>query len=121
MVKLMWSTESGMPERVYAFGASLLLALPVVRHIMSWMGVVPADKQVMLDVLSKASGGALPEGIAGIFTGASRYHSFFLKPSYCPAPSSPPPLSCSLSCPLSSGAASGFDTHLAKGLSRYFH
>lgn len=69
----MWSTESGMPERVYAFGASLLLALPVVRHIMSWMGVVPADKQVMLDVLSKASGGALPEGIAGIFTGASRY------------------------------------------------
>ena len=69
---LLWCTDSGMPERVYAFGASLLLALPVVRHIMSWMGVVPADKQVMLDVLSQGSGGALPEGIAGIFTGASR-------------------------------------------------
>ena len=39
---------------------------------MLWMGVVPASKDVMLDILSKASGGALPEGIAGIFTGASR-------------------------------------------------
>ncbi|DBB16583.1 hypothetical protein WJX82_009621 [Trebouxia sp. C0006] len=64
--------DSGMPERTYAFGASLLLALPIVRHVMSWMGVVPASKHVMLDVLSKASGGAMPEGIAGIFTGASR-------------------------------------------------
>ncbi len=64
--------DSGMPERTYAFGASLLLALPIVRHMMSWMGVVPASKHVMLDVLSKASGGAMPEGIAGIFTGASR-------------------------------------------------
>ena len=64
--------DSGMPDKVYAFGASLLLALPIVRHIMSWMGVVPASKDVMLNVLSKASGGALPEGIAGIFTGASR-------------------------------------------------
>ena len=81
---LMWVTGSGMPERVYAFGASLLLALPVVRHIMSWMGVVPANKQVMLDVLSKASGGALPEGIAGIFTGASRCISSFLMPSCWP-------------------------------------
>ncbi len=64
--------DSGMPERTYAFGASLLLALPIVRHMMSWMGVVPASKHVMLDVLSKASGGAMPEGIAGIFIGASR-------------------------------------------------
>ena len=64
--------DSGMPERTYAFGASLLLALPVVRHLMLWMGVVPASKDVMLRVLSQASGGAMPEGIAGIFTGASR-------------------------------------------------
>ena len=80
----MWITGSGMPERVYAFGASLLLVVPVVRHIMSWMGVVPADKQVMLDVLSKASGGALPEGIAGIFTGASRCNSSSHLSSCCP-------------------------------------
>lgn len=90
IMPLMWRTGSGMPERVYAFGASLLLALPVVRHIMSWMGVVPADKQVMLDVLSKASGGALPEGIAGIFTGASRCISSF---PYVQLLSPPPPLS----------------------------
>lgn len=70
--KLHHCVDSGMPERTYAFGASLLLALPIVRHVMSWMGVVPASKHVMLDVLSKASGGAMPEGIAGIFTGASR-------------------------------------------------
>jgi len=70
--KLHHCVDSGMPERTYAFGASLLLALPIVRHMMSWMGVVPASKHVMLDVLSKASGGAMPEGIAGIFTGASR-------------------------------------------------
>ena len=81
-----------MPERVYAFGASLLLAVPVVRHIMSWMGVVPADKQVMLDVLSQASGGALPEGIAGIFTGASRFNASFHLPSCCPILALPPPL-----------------------------
>lgn len=73
--------DSGMPERTYAFGASLLLALPIVRHMMSWMGVVPASKHVMLDVLSKASGGAMPEGIAGIFTGASR----------CTCPAQQPP------------------------------
>lgn len=77
-----------MPERVYAFAASLLLMVPVVRHIMSWMGVVPADKQVMLDVLTHASGGALPEGIAGIFTGASRCTSSLRSCSAeCPAPS----------------------------------
>ena len=95
IVTLVWLAGSGMPERVYAFGASLLLAVPVVRHIMSWMGVVPADKQVMLDVLSKASGGALPEGIAGIFTGASRCISTF--PTY-PAVVSSRPLSGPLPC-----------------------
>lgn len=86
ILTLVCCTESGMPERVYAFGASLLLRLPVVRHIMSWMGVVPADKQVMLDVLSKASGGALPEGIAGIFTGASRCNFPFHMPAIVPPP-----------------------------------
>lgn len=71
-LSLFQCADSGMPERTYAFGASLLLALPVVRHLMLWMGVVPASKDVMLHVLSQASGGAMPEGIAGIFTGASR-------------------------------------------------
>ena len=64
--------DAGMPTRVYSFAATVLLHLPVVRQLMSWMGVVSADKQTMLDVLSQGSGGALPEGIAGIFTGAAR-------------------------------------------------
>ena len=61
---------------------------------MSWMGVVPANKQVMLEVLSKASGGALPEGLAGIFTGASRCISSTLCPAVLPTP---PPLLSALS------------------------
>jgi 2-acylglycerol O-acyltransferase 2 len=39
---------------------------------MAWVGVHPADKQTMLKVLAHTSAGGLPEGIAGIFTGADR-------------------------------------------------
>lgn len=68
-------TDTGLPTRIYSFAATVLLHLPVVRQLMSWMGVVSADKQTMLDILAKGSGGALPEGIAGIFTGAARLAS----------------------------------------------
>lgn len=74
-----------MPDRIYSFAATVLLYLPIVRQCMSWMGVLAAEKETMLHVLSRASGGALPEGIAGIFTGAGRYaqrpcpHAAFLE------------------------------------------
>ena len=43
--------------------ATVLLKLPLLRHIYAWMGCVPADYHAMRDTLKHASVGVVPEVI----------------------------------------------------------
>ncbi|CAL8461777.1 g1308 [Coccomyxa elongata] len=51
--------------------ASVLLRLPFVRHLFAWIGAHPADKHTLAALLQRTSVGMQPEGIAGIFCGAT--------------------------------------------------
>ncbi|KAK9808224.1 hypothetical protein WJX73_010719 [Symbiochloris irregularis] len=51
--------------------ASIFFSLPLIKHNYAWVGCLSADKQSMLTALKHSSLACLPEGIAGIFEGAS--------------------------------------------------
>lgn len=51
--------------------ADIFFSLPFVKHNYAWIGCVGASKKVMMETLKHYSLACLPEGIAGIFQGAS--------------------------------------------------
>ncbi|CAL8465555.1 g5091 [Coccomyxa elongata] len=62
--------ETGLPTGTKGAIATVLLKLPLLRHVYAWMGCVPADYHVMKEQLQTTSIGLVPEGVAGIFLGA---------------------------------------------------
>lgn len=63
----------GIPERTAGAVATVLLHLPGLRYFMVKMGCHPAGRASMVAMLRRRSVGIIPEGIAGLFRGASRW------------------------------------------------
>lgn len=64
--------QAGLPMPVIkATIADIMFSLPGIKHVLAWGGCHPAKRGVMLRILKKASLGCLPEGIAGVFHGAT--------------------------------------------------
>ena len=65
--------RSGLPKRIRPAVATVLLHTPVLRHVLAWLGCIPATRAAMEAALAGGeSVGATPEGIAGIFAGSTR-------------------------------------------------
>ncbi|KAK9908698.1 hypothetical protein WJX75_001591 [Coccomyxa subellipsoidea] len=62
---------SGMPGPWEGVVASIMLQLPFIRHMFAWIGAHPADRETLAALLKRTSVGMQPEGIAGIFNGAT--------------------------------------------------
>ena len=58
---------TGVPGPMQALVATVLLKVPLYKHVFAWLGCHPADKPVMLDLLKRNSVGVIVEGVAGIF------------------------------------------------------
>ncbi|BDA41498.1 hypothetical protein COCOBI_02-2790 [Coccomyxa sp. Obi] len=71
MKQLPHVSVTGMPGPMEGVVASVLLRLPFIRHLFFWIGAHPADKQTLAALLQRTSVGMQPEGIAGIFCGAT--------------------------------------------------
>ncbi|KAK9803780.1 hypothetical protein WJX73_006767 [Symbiochloris irregularis] len=64
--------SAGLPMPIIrAVIADVMFALPVVKQLLGWGGCHPARKSTMLRLLHKGCLGCLPEGIAGVFHGAT--------------------------------------------------
>ena len=66
------SPQGGMPPSVEGVVADVLLRLPVFKHIFAAAGCHPADGATLARLLKTRSVAIIPEGVAGIFHGASR-------------------------------------------------
>ena len=66
------SPAGGMPPCVEGVVADVLLRLPVFKHIFAAAGCHPADGKTLARLLATRSVAIIPEGVAGIFHGASR-------------------------------------------------
>jgi hypothetical protein len=66
------SPEAGMPPCVEGVVADVLLRLPLFKHIFAAKGCHPADGHTLARLLKTKSVAIIPEGVAGIFHGASR-------------------------------------------------
>jgi 1-acyl-sn-glycerol-3-phosphate acyltransferase len=64
--------QGGMPPGVEGVVADVLLRLPVFKHIFAAKGCHPADAATLARLLRTRSVAIIPEGVAGIFHGASR-------------------------------------------------
>ena len=64
---------TGVPGPMQALVATVLLRVPLYKHVFAWLGCHPADKPVMLDLLRENSVGVIVEGVAGIFLGPTRH------------------------------------------------
>jgi len=66
---------TGVPGPMQALVATVLLRVPFYKHVFAWLGCHPADKPVMLDLLTekKNSVGVIVEGVAGIFLGPTKH------------------------------------------------
>lgn len=62
----------GMPSRVECVVADVLLKLPIYKHLFAWIGCHSADAKTVRRLLKDRSVAICPEGLAGIFHGASR-------------------------------------------------
>lgn len=61
-----------LPPTTVGAIASVLFHLPVLRHVYAWMGCIPADRgSIEAALRSGRSVGLVPEGVAGIFSGAT--------------------------------------------------
>lgn len=63
---------TGIPAPATGAIASVLLQLPLAKHMFGWMNCYPADRKVVMRLLKYSSVGLIPEGVAGIFQGANR-------------------------------------------------
>jgi hypothetical protein len=75
---------AGLPRGTQAAVASVLLQLPLLRHVWAWMGCVPADYGTMRELLQSTSIGLMPEVLllsysctAAAFLMAERVSSLF--------------------------------------------
>ena len=64
---------TGVPGPMQALVATVLLRVPLYKHVFAWLGCHPADKPVMLDLLKENSVGVIVEGVAGIFLGPTKH------------------------------------------------
>ncbi|KAK9903270.1 hypothetical protein WJX75_001551 [Coccomyxa subellipsoidea] len=64
--------KTGLPVGTKGAVATVLLKLPLLRHLYAWMGCVPADYHTIHELLQTTSVGIVPEGVAGVFLGATR-------------------------------------------------
>ncbi|EIE22983.1 hypothetical protein COCSUDRAFT_63373 [Coccomyxa subellipsoidea C-169] len=62
--------ETGLPAGARGAVATVLLKLPLLRHVYAWMGCIPADYHTIHEQLQTTSVGLVPEGVAGVFLGA---------------------------------------------------
>ncbi|KAK9797756.1 hypothetical protein WJX73_007009 [Symbiochloris irregularis] len=54
--------------------ATVLLRVPIVKHLVAWVGAKPADRGVMLKLLREGCCvGTAPEGLAGTFDSCSTH------------------------------------------------
>jgi hypothetical protein len=61
---------TGVPAPMEGLVASVLLRVPLFKHIFGGLGCHSADKATMMDLLRTSSVGVIVEGIAGVFHGA---------------------------------------------------
>lgn len=57
---------AGLPTGTKGAVATVLLKLPLLRHVYAWMGCVPADYYIMKEQLQTTSVGLVPE-VCGSF------------------------------------------------------
>lgn len=66
---------TGVPAPMEGLVATVLMRVPLYKHIFAWMGCVPADKPKLMTLLSAGTNvGVIVEGVAGIFHGATPKH-----------------------------------------------
>ena len=63
---------TGVPAPMEGLVATVLMRVPLYKHVFAWMGCCPADRPRMMDLLAAGTSvGVIVEGVAGIFHGAT--------------------------------------------------